>query len=163
MFLLRALLFLFFLPHSVVQGQELLLLTFATGQPNTNKVYSTTSELTFSVADGQQVILQKSEGRDYRLSASPYGWSWTQVQQVARDATFIMVTPRRQGKKVSLEVNYSLKKGDDSLAYKSTVTGNIGQWIPLLQSASSTQASGVKRYTSGGEAKQLSVRVETAS
>jgi len=165
MFLQRTLLLLFLLHVPVLQAQELLLLTFAQGKPGVGKVYGSEKVApapTLTVVEGQEVLLQKSSGTDYQLQSSPHGWAWTQVQQVARDATSIAVTPRRQGEKVNLEVKYFSRERGESIAYTSTVNGDIGQWIPLMQAAGTTQSNSSKAYVAGNMANQLSIRVDRA-
>ncbi len=150
-------------PLGVVQAQELLFLTFAEGPTDTGKIYSTETIAqapTLSVVEGQQVIWKKSRGRDYQLQAAPQSWTWTQVQQVAREETYIAVTTRSEGEKVSVEVNYFNREGEQSMSYNSTVYGVMGQWIPLLQPTTSPQADGKKVYTVGNSTQQLSLKVE---
>jgi len=146
------------------QAQELLLLTFAEGPTDTGKIYSTktiTQSPALSVVEGEQVIWQKSSGRDYQLQAAPRSWTWTQVQQVARAETCIAVTPRREGEKVSVEVKYFTREGGQSVSYSSIVYGVVGQWIPLLQPTKVSQTDGSIVYSAGDSTRQLSLKVES--
>lgn len=161
MYFVRVLLVVLLWPCHLVFGQELLLLTFTSEQPGDNKTYSTIPTQTISVAQGHQVTLQKSRGKDYRLTSSAYNWSRLGLEQTTTETTFILVTPQRQGEKLSLEVNYVDENQGDKLSYRSTVTGEIGQWIPLLQQGFGAPEQGSKRYTSGAPLSQLWVKADT--
>ena len=141
----------------------MLYLTFVQGPPPNGRVYGASTEqktTTLSVMDGKQVVLQRKSGKDYQLQAAPGSWTWAQVQQVAANETYIAVTPRILGEKVTVEVAYSNTQGDKSMAYTSTVDGEIGNWIPLLNSADRSNAENVKVYTAGDLTQQLSLKVE---
>lgn len=159
--LLRIIILLLF-PVPLVFSQELLQLSFAEGRSPASKVYGTVPVTTVSVSAGQQVVLQKSSGRDYRLQASEFGRAWTQVQQVPRNATAIAVTPRLSGTEVLLEVTYSNVEGDEALNYSSSIKGELDSWIPLYQSAAASETEGARHYSTAGQSSQLSVRVERA-
>lgn len=141
----------------------MLYLTFGQGQDGAAKTYGTSTisyPPVMSVLEGERVTLQKSHGTDYRMQASPQGWTWAQVQQVALAETSISVISRRQGEGVSVEVSYYLREGDQSVSYSSTVQGRLGEWIPLLQASADTSAPGSKVYAAGDSSNTLAVKVE---
>jgi len=161
--ILRVFLVMIVWPGGVASAQELLLLTLSQdGHTNSAKSYGTKAPTTLTVLEGNKVILQNSSGKDYRLQASQSGWSWTQVQQVPREMTYIAVTPQLQGTTAQLEVEYSNVDGDNATSYTSTVKGELGEWIPLLQTSGNVQPDRGKRYSTQDGASQLSVRVERA-
>ena len=140
------------------QAQALLYLTFAAGPPPSGKVYGTTTEqtaTTLSVVDGQQVVLQRKTGRDYRLQGAAQSWSWTQVQQVAANETYIAVTPHMHDGNVTVDVTYSNTQGDKSTAYSSTVSGELDSWIPLIGSSSTGDNKNTKVFSAGNLSPQL--------
>lgn len=148
---------------SSAQSQTLLHLTFAQGPPPTGKVYGVSSgqtAITLSVVDSKQVILARQSGKNYQLQAMPGSWGWSQVQQVPANATYLAVTPQIIDEKVTVEVSYSNTEGENSISYTSTVTGDIGEWIPLLVSTSRSNTKNVKVYTAGDANQQLSLKVE---
>jgi len=162
MSLSRALLFALFFPLAAARGEDLLVLTFSQSPAPTGRVYGTTTAATLptlSVVDGQRVTLQKFSGEDYQLQAAPLARAPTQIQQVARDATTVSVLPQLEDDRVTMEVSYHARVGDEFVSYSSTVQGELGQWIPLLQqSARDTADSRV--YAAGDVRDQLSVRVD---
>jgi hypothetical protein len=163
MYFLRIILLLSIWPLHLAHGQELLFLSFTTENPGEGKMYSTAATHKISVAEGHQVLLQKSKGRDYRLSSPDYGWSPLQLEQIPTETTLILVTPQRQGDKLLLVVNYIASKRDDKLSYSGTVPGEIGQWIPLLQQTLGNAGAGSKIYTTDDPSKQLWVKVDSGS
>ena len=127
-------------PLASVHGQEMLYLHFGQGesQGGTVKTYgsaTTSYPPVLSVLEGQRVVLQKSRGVNYGLQTAPQSWSWTQVQQIAAAETSISVMATREGGNVSVEVDYYLREGDQSVSSSRTVQGVLGQWLPLLQPA----------------------------
>ena len=163
MFSIRVVLCALLWPLCAVHGQETLYLTFGQGQNGATKTYGTATisyPPVLSVQEGQRVILQKSHGTDYRVEASSQGWSWAQVQQIAVAETSISVIPKRQGDSVSVEVNYYLREGDQSVSYSSTVQGRLGQWIPLLQPSTGNSVPGTKVYSAWDSNNMLALKVE---
>ncbi len=125
-------------------------------------MYSTTTASSLpslSVVDGQRVTVQKFSGQDYQLQAAPFARTPTQVQQIARDATTVSVLPTLEGDRVSMEVSYHVRVGDESVSYSSNVQGEIGQWIPLL-GQSEAVATDSRIYRAGDVQDHLSVRVD---
>lgn len=148
---------------AVAHAQEPLLLTFTQGAIDTDRTYSTdsaTSTHKFSVVSGQQVILQNTSGQDYRIQNVPGSWSWVQVQQVAKNSTYIALAPHLQGEKVTVDVNYSFREGNNSTVYSSTVSGVVGEWILLLQPGGNLHTDDSKVYSSEPKSRRLSVRVD---
>lgn len=144
-------------------AQTLLHLTFAQGPPPNGKVYGIAAEqtaTTLSVVNGHQVVLQRNTGRDYRLQSAVQSWTWTQVQQVAANETYIAVTPREDNGNVTVEITYSNKQGDKSTAYSSTVSGELGSWIALIGDTGTAHNKTTKVYTAGDLSQQLSLKVE---
>lgn len=145
------------------QAQALLHLTLAAGPPPSSKAYRANVEktaTTVSVVDGQQVVLQRKTGRDYSLQGAEQSWSWTQVQQVATNETYIALTPRTRDGNVTVDVTYSNTRGDESTAYSSTVSGKLGSWILLIGGSSPANNKDTKVYSAGGSRQQLSLKVE---
>lgn len=145
------------------QAQVLLHLTFAAGPPPNGKVYGTVAEqaaTTLSVVDGERAVLQRKTGKDYRLLGAAQSWSWTQVQQVATNETYIAVTPHARDGNVTVDVTYSNTQGDKSTAYSSTVSGELGSWIPLIGGSNTSNNKGIKMYSAGDLSQQLSLKVE---
>jgi hypothetical protein len=145
------------------QAQALLHLTFAAGPLPSGKVYGTTAAqtaTTLSVVDGQQVVLQRKTGRDYRLQGAAQSWSWTQVQQVSANEIYIAVTPRTHDGNVTVDVTYSNRQGDKSTAYSSTVRGELGSWIPLIGGSNTGNNRNTNVYSAGDLSQQLSLKVE---
>jgi hypothetical protein len=145
------------------QAQTMLHLTFAVGPPPNGKIYGTAAEqaaTTLSVVDGGQVVLQRKTGRDYRLQGAEQNWSWTQVQQVSTNQTYIAVTPRTRDGSVTVDVAYSNTQGDKSTAYSSTVSGELGSWIPLIGGSITSKNGSTKVHSAGDISQQLSLKVE---
>jgi hypothetical protein len=150
-------------PQTQTQAQALLHLTLAAGPPPSGKVYGATAEATattVSVVDGQQVVLQRKTGRDYSLQGAAQSWSWTQVQQVAANETYIALTPRKRDGNVTVDVTYSNTQGDQSTAYSSTVSGKLGSWISLIGGSIAANNKNTKVYSAGDSSQQLSLKVE---
>ncbi len=146
---------------SQAQGQELLQLTFKQGPVLAGQSYgSKPGSPTMSVLNGQQLILKRSSGTDYQIQAS--GWSWGQVQQTPRNETSLVVSPTLDNEKVSIQVNYHRRDGDDSITYQGNVIGDIGKWIPLLSSSHDTATGTSRTYSAGSTLSRLSVKVERA-
>ena len=149
---------------SVAQAQPLLHLTIAQGPPPSgNKVYGNVEQqaaTTLSVVDGQQVVLQRKTGRNYRLQGAQQSWAWTQIQQVAANETYIALTPRQSDGNVTVDITYSNTQGDNSTAYSSTVTGELGSWIVLIGDPGQGNSKKTKVYTAGDINQQLSLKVE---
>ena len=148
---------------SAAQAQTLLHLTFAQGPPPSGKVYGIAAQhtaTTLSVVNGQQAVLQRNTGRDYRLQGAVQSWTWTQVQQVAANETYIAVTPREHNGNVTVDITYSNKQGDKSTVYSSTVSGELGSWIALIGDAGQANNKTTKVYTAGDLSQQLSLKVE---
>jgi hypothetical protein len=149
---------------SVAQAQSLLHLTIAQGSPPSgNKVYGNVAQqaaTTLSVVDGQQVVLQRKTGSNYRLQGAQQSWAWTQIQQVAANESYIALTPRQRDGNVTVEITYSNTQGDNSLAYSSTVSGELGSWIVLIGDPSHGSDQKSKIYTAGDLSQQLSLKVE---
>lgn len=164
MSLLRAFALALLFPLAATGGEDLLVLTFSQAPAPSGRVYGSTAAATLptlSVVDGQRVTLQKFSGSDYRLQAAPLSRAATQVQEIARDATTVSVMPQLQGDAVTVEVSYHLREGTESVPYSSTVRGELGEWIPLLQHAA-PGADGSRTYVAGDVRDQLSVRVDRA-
>lgn len=145
------------------QAQTLLHLTFVAGPLPSGKVYGTTAKQTakaLSVGDGQQAVLQRKTGRDYRLQGAAQNWSWTQVQQVAVNETYIAVTPHIHDGKVTVDVTYSNTQGDKSTSYSGAVMGELGSWITLIGGPSTANSKNTNVYSAGDLSQQLSLKVE---
>ncbi|MDZ7784028.1 MAG: hypothetical protein U5K56_14190 [Halioglobus sp.] len=149
------------LSHGSPAWAQDLLLTFASGLPS-DTTHSTQAVTSLTTVDGRRVVLARSEGTDYESRASRGFWSWTQVQQIPRDATHLAVTPTRQGDDVVLDIQYSSRKGDEAILYSSTVKGRLGQWIPLLQPADTADSAGGNHYSTATQRQRLAVKVEPA-
>tara|TARA_R110000823_G_scaffold47903_15_gene121904 strand:- start:17428 stop:17964 length:537 start_codon:yes stop_codon:yes gene_type:complete len=149
-------------PASGALAQEMLVLSFSEGVPEAGS-YSTREAPTLSVVDGQTVILERASGRDYQLQASDAEWTWTQVQQVPRTSSSLKITPNRRADEVQLELAYASKDGDDTLAYTTTVTGKLGEWIPLLSTARQSSDAGGRHYSTAAQARDLAVKVQLAA
>lgn len=149
---------------SAAQAQPLLHLTIAQGPPPSgSKVYGNAAQqtaTTLSVVDGQQVVLQRKTGRSYRLQGTQQSWSWTQVQQVAANETYIALTPRQSDGNVTVDITYSNTQGDNSTAYSSTVSGELGSWIVLIGDPAQASNKKTRVYTAGDLGEQLSLKVE---
>ena len=161
--ILRPILFVLLCLGGQAQAQSLLRVSFAVGPPPSGKVYGAAAEqaaTTLSVVDGQRVVLQRTQGTDYRLEGGSQNWAWTQVQQGAANETTIAVTPRVHDGKVNVEVNYSKVQGDASTHYSSTVSGELGRWIALIGGASAANHRSTRVYSAGDSNQQLSLKVE---
>lgn len=151
-----------------VSAQETLTLTFSDRPSGPVKTYSTRSQEqppVLSVMSGRTVTLQQNSGTDFQLQGGEYNWAWTQVQQVPRNATALVLTPvlSEDGESVVLEVNVSRKQGDDLIAYTSTVNGSVDEWLPLLQSNAkqvSGNTSANQSWSAGKGIKELWVRIQ---
>ncbi|MEZ5569455.1 MAG: hypothetical protein R3E54_14115 [Halioglobus sp.] len=144
------------------QAQALLRLTFSEGIPAAHS-YSTRAPLNLAVVDGEEVILERASGRDYRLEASNAAWAWTQVQQIPRDSSSLKLTPSRLANGVLLQVSYRAREGDEVIAYTSTVSGEMGEWIVLLGSERERSKDGGRRYATASGTPDLAVKVELAA
>ena len=150
-----------------VLAQETLTLTFSDHPVGMVKTYGTRSQEqppVLSVMSGRTVTLQQNSGTDFRLQGGEYSWAWTQVQQVPRNATALVLTPvlSEDGTSVVLEVNVSRKQGDDLVVYTSTVNGSIDEWLPLLQSntqQASRNTSANQSWSAGKGSEELWVRI----
>jgi hypothetical protein len=149
---------------AAAQAQSLLHLTIAQGHPPSgNKVYGNVAQqaaTTLSVVNGQQVVLQRKTGSDYRLQGTQQSWAWTQIQQVAANETYIALTPRQRDGEVAVEIAYSNTQGDNSMAYSSTVSGELGSWIVLIGDPGRGNNKKSKIYTAGDLSQQLSLKIE---
>lgn len=155
-FILALLLSLFL--SAAAQAQESLQLTFGQGQAG-DRLYSSRAFPSLRAQAGSQVILQRSRGTDYRVEAAPYGRTWFQVQEVPAAETYIAVTAQTQGDQVTLEIRYSDRTADNAVSLATTVSGGLGEWIPLVQPAAATNG---KRYNSSTAQKSLAIRVDRA-
>jgi hypothetical protein len=146
-----------------VLAQEMLTLTFAQGATEKGASYSTAPAgrvPVISVQNGQQVIWRESRGRDYQLRSSQQSWGWTQIQEVDRQSTYIAVTPRREGDRITVEVEYFRRDGSQGTHLSSTVTGKAGEWIPLLQPNAGPDAGSRQVYQAGDSTHSMSLKVE---
>ena len=146
---------------SEARAQDLLRLTFTSG-PVSGTSYSTQAVTTLTTLDDRRVILARSAGTDYQTQSSRGFWSWTEVQQVPREATYLAITPTRQGDDVVLDIQFESRKGNDAIRYSSTVKGRLGQWIPLLQPSDHVDAAGDRHYSTATDRQRLAVLVELA-
>lgn len=159
------LLILLLLVSLPVSAQDMLTLTFSDRPAGTVKTYGTRNQEqppTLSVTSGQTVTLQQNSGTDYQLQGGQYSWAWTQVQQVPRNATGLVLTPvlAEDGDTVVLEVNVSRKQGEDLVAYTSTVSGRLGEWLPLLQSNDQRTTSTHQTWSAGKGSQEMWVRIQ---
>lgn len=143
---------------------ELLRLSVLDGPvPAANARTISTRQPTFlTVQSGQTVTLQRTRGRDYRLNDSRGGWAVTSIEQVPAEATAVEITPALAGEEVTLAVSYRSHDAGGSVAFSTTVSGSLGEWLALLGGQPAVAADGGRSLRTGRAQESLSIRVDRA-
>tara|TARA_R110002110_G_scaffold205066_7_gene417277 strand:- start:433775 stop:434269 length:495 start_codon:yes stop_codon:yes gene_type:complete len=128
------------------------------GSGHTISTHTTEAQTTLTVKNGQQVILQRSSGRDYVLQAASPGWTWTQIQQRPEEELVMAITPTLKDENVEVQLNYSARDGDRATHYSSAVESKLGEWIHLTGSGPQ-QVSG-RSYSTSDTGEELWLQVD---
>lgn len=114
------------------------------------------------VESGTPVILERSRLQQ-QLNAA--GWDWVSVEERPVDQDSVQLQVFTEGDTVRVIYDYRLRRGQRWQSASATVSGPLGQWLPILGRTNTSNADDrhIKSYSSGGsDLQQLWLRVEPA-